>query len=337
VAYDRATVARLLRDGRVLGRTTVAPKEGATRYVFVAGDALVEAQLHQSGRLRELRRAPLSSVDRWVEFHAPFLTDDEWFVPAPPPSLPPLIAERDAWDARVEAALADGTAWLPRVHAHSHYRRSAIVGLERVTLDGHEPSGRSICLEQALSPNVDDEFFTHPERLPEPIAAETLATLRKGERVYAETLEALRTGAIGWRIHVDLLVVHVDGDWYNTGFSGDAAIALTRFNPIGASNLADEILTKATTGQAAACIHAVTPAQLGTLRARIGTPDTILEELAAGDIELLGGGPTSDLVWSLTKVGERYVQRGAGGEHERTAADVARMVRGRHYHSTRRR
>jgi len=337
VAYDRATVAERLRGGSVLARTTVAPKEGCARFVFVAGDALVEAQLHRSGRLRELRRAPLSSLDRWVEFYAPFLTDDDWFVAATPPELTPLLAARDAWDARMESALADDTRWLPRVHAHSYFRRSPIVGLERIALAGHEPGGRTVCLEPSLSPNVDDEFFTQPERAPEPIPADALAALKNGERVYAETVEALRTGRIGWRIHAGLLVVHVDGDWYNTEFAGDVAIACTRFNPIGARNLADEILTKATTGQAAACIHAVTPAQLGTLRARIGTPDTILEELAAGDIELLGGGPTSDLVWSLTKVGERYVQRGAGGEHERTAADVARMVRGRHYHSTRRR
>jgi len=38
---------------------------------------------------------------------------------------------------------------------------------------------------------------------------------------WSHLTEALRTGRIGWRIHAGLLVVHVDGDWYNTEFAGD--------------------------------------------------------------------------------------------------------------------
>lgn len=45
--------------------------------------------------------------------------------------------------------------------------------------------------------------------------------------------------------------------------------------------------------------------------------------------------PTTDMMWSIARVADRYVQRGEFGERELSHDDVERIVRGRHYHSTR--
>jgi len=335
--YDRASVASELRRGRALQRTTIGTHDGATRFIFLDDRSIVEAQLHESGRLRALTRHSFEELERVVEFFTPSEVDDDWFATTLPTSLAPLIAKREQYDARVTDALARDDQWLPLHWKRNYLRRSSAVGLESISVDDHgAPSSLIICYDQVTANNLDAEFFEQPERMPEPVPAATLSALRDGERAYATTLDRLHAGIIGWRIHLDLLVVWVDDAWYNTEFVEDGVTSFTRFNVLGAGSFLDTILTASTTGRAERCIHPVTPQQIRNLRERVGQPpDEVLAKLSAGEIELLGGGPTSDMVWSLARVGDRYVQRGDSGEQERTAADVERIVRERRYHSTR--
>lgn len=324
-------------EGRVLRKSYVGAKDGCDRYVFVVGEHVIEAQLHASGRLRTLARYTVGDLEKVLEFLTPNEVDDDWFAPSPPEQLPSLIAERDAYDQRISGLLADEALWLPLHWSGLFLRKSGALGWQSISCgEQGEPPEIRIIGDNAISTRLDDEYFEQPQRTPDAIPSDLLAQLRGGEQVYRENLATLQAGVMGWRIHVDLLVVFLDGDWYNTGFVGDTAVEYTRFVEIGVANLLNDILTSSTQGRANERMHAVSGGQLKSLRAQVRRPpDEIFEELAAGKIALTGGGPTTDMFWSLAKIGERFVQSGGFGELERSADEVRRIVRERSYHSTR--
>lgn len=174
---------------------------------------------------------------------------------------------------------------------------------------------------------------------PEAIPAATLAVLTEGERAYLALRERLAAGAFGWRIHTELLVIEVAGGLYNTAFTGDAATGYTKFAESGERTLRSEQLKRATLGTAAAAVHPVAPSQYRSLVALIAkqdaTPAVLLAALRRGELELAGGGPTSDQHWTLYGAADGFVQRLAGESEARTPEEVHAILERRGYHTVR--
>jgi hypothetical protein len=174
---------------------------------------------------------------------------------------------------------------------------------------------------------------------PEPVPAETLAVLAEGERAYLALRARLATGALGWRIHTELLVIEVAGGLYNTAFAGDAATGYTKFAESGERTLRAEQLKRATLGTAASAVHDVSPSRYQSLVALIAkqdaTPAVLLAALARGELELVGGGPTSDQYWTLYFAAGRFAQRFADETAECSPEQVRGILERRGYHTVR--
>ena len=174
---------------------------------------------------------------------------------------------------------------------------------------------------------------------PEPVPAATLAVLAEGERAYLALRARLATGAIGWRIHTELLVIEVAGGLYNTAFTGDVATGYTKFAVSGERTLRAEQLKRATLGTAAAAVHPVAPSQYASLVALIAkqdaTPAVLLAALERGELELVGGGPTSDQFWTLYSANGRLERRYPGETEACSRDEVRAVLERRGYHTVR--
>ncbi len=174
---------------------------------------------------------------------------------------------------------------------------------------------------------------------PEPVPAATLAVLAEGERAYLALRERLAAGSVGWRIHTELLVIEVAGGLYNTAFRGDVATGYTKFAESGERTLRAEQLKRATLGTAASAVHPVAPAQHASLVSLIArqdaTPEALLAALERGELELVGGGPTSDQHWTLYSANGRLERRFPGETEACSRDEVRALLERRGYHTVR--
>lgn len=172
---------------------------------------------------------------------------------------------------------------------------------------------------------------------PQPIPTETLAVLTKGDAAFLELRARLATGAAGWKIHTELLVIEVAENLYNTEFKGDVATSFTKFAEAGRRNLRSEQLTRATLGTAAAAVHDVSPARLQSLIELIARqdapPEVLLAAMERGALELVGGGPTSDQFWSLSFEAGRFSRRSPGETEDCSREEVLGVLARRGYHT----
>jgi hypothetical protein len=172
---------------------------------------------------------------------------------------------------------------------------------------------------------------------PEPIPSETLAVLTKGEAAYLELRARLVTGAVGWKIHTELLVIEVAGGLYNTEFKGDVATSYTKFAEAGERTLRAEQLTRATLGTAAAAVHDVPPIRLQSLVELIAkqdsAPELLLAAMERGELELVGGGPTSDQFWSLFFAAGQFSRHFPGETEACSREEVLGVLARRGYHT----
>lgn len=171
----------------------------------------------------------------------------------------------------------------------------------------------------------------------EPVPAQTLALLTKGEAAYLELRDRLATGSVGWRIHPGLLVIELASGLYNTEFQGDVATSFTKLADAGALFLRAEQLKRATFGTAAATTHDVRPAQYQSLIEVVAkqdsTPELLLAAMERGELELVGGGPTSDQLWSLSFSSGVFTERSMGESRDCSREEVLGVLSRRGYHT----
>lgn len=172
---------------------------------------------------------------------------------------------------------------------------------------------------------------------PEPIPSETLAVLTKGDVAYLELRERLATGTIGWRIHTELLVIEVSGGLYNTEFKGDVATSFTKFAEAGERFLRAEQLKRATLGTAATAVHDVPPLRLQSLVELIAkqdsAPELLLAAMERGELEIVGGGPTSDQFWTLLFTAGQFSRHVPGETEPCSREEVLGVLTRRGYHT----
>lgn len=172
---------------------------------------------------------------------------------------------------------------------------------------------------------------------PEPIPAETLAVLTKGEAAYLELRARLASGTIGWKIHTELLVIEVASGLYNTEFKGDVATSYTKFAETGERTLRAEQLKRATLGTATSALHEVPPARLQSLIELIAkqdsAPELLLAAMERGELEVVGGGPTSDQLWTLFFAAGQFTRNSPGETETCSREEVLGVLTRRGYHT----
>ncbi len=168
----------------------------------------------------------------------------------------------------------------------------------------------------------------------EPVDPALLAVLESGERRYLALREELRAGTTGWGVHVGLTVIEVDGQHYNTAFSGETATSITVFRP---AYLLGEMLLRVTASEARpAGARALTAAQFQSARTLVAkqamSAEQLLAKLESGELSIAGGGPTSEDRWSIEFVGARFELRSATGEVlEKSRDEVLALLARRGY------
>lgn len=228
------------------------------------------------------------------------------------------------------------TATHPRATAHLF--RSPDIGWKEVVLDSAGALVRHTPIsEDHARSSIEAALFAGRELEVEPAAIELLAALERGERRYLALCAQLRGGAIGWAVHVGLLVIEVDARLYNTAFSGDEATSITVFRP---EYLQAEMLTRSTlSDQRPAPVKPLSAAQHASARTLVAkrsmTAEQLFAKIEAGALSIAGGGPTSEDRWSIGRASDGTLeQRFATGEVEpRTREEVLAILARQGYSS----
>ncbi len=244
--------------------------------------------------------------------------------------------ERTLDALRADRRRSTRTAAHPKATTRLFY--SPDVGWKDVVLDAagaivrHTP----ISEEHARSA-VEAALFAGGELELELAGTELLDALERGEQRYLALCAHMRDGAIGWAVHVGLLVVEVDGQLYNTAFAGDDATSFTVFRP---EYLRAEMLTRSTlSDQRPAPVKPLSTAQHASARTLVArrsmTAEQLFAQIEAGALSIAGGGPTSQDRWLIARAGDgTFEQRFATGEVEPRSRDEVLAILARQSYSS---
>ena len=242
----------------------------------------------------------------------------------------------------LDALRSDPATWLPCSHGRyvDHVLWSDTLGcwktafLNLGALVSHCPS-TPLLVGMKMDAARAEGVTLAPTRIP----LEHASMLAIGERAYLDVRARMLAGELGWRLHQGMAVILLPSGYYNTSFSGETAVGYTRFDAMGAASQEERMLTAATLGTVDKSSRRLSRMEHETLVALVAQSESSAEDvfaaLEAGKVQLLGGGPTSEDVWSLGCENGQFIQRFAYEERTRDREEVRALVAGRRYHSFR--
>lgn len=173
-----------------------------------------------------------------------------------------LAATLSALRARPELSLAvDGVAGTTH---HTSWRPE--VGWRSFVVRDGAPIHVGRYEDDAIEPVVSALLFASDELTPSPIDPAVIARLDEGERRWIVLRDRMRRGEIGWRVHVDRVVVDVDGDLFNASFHGTK---VTYSHAFARGHTDADMLTRTLTEAEPSPIVPLLPGQQAALRASV--------------------------------------------------------------------
>ncbi len=172
-------------------------------------------------------------------------------------------------DAALRALRADPTLSLAQPlgpEAIDHVSWSAAVGWRSFLVSKGAPIRVGRIDEDNLASIVSAMLFRGDELAPQPIDADVRARLDEGERRWVALHERMVRGEIGWRVHVDRVVVDVDGDLFNASFHGTQ---VTYSHAFVRGHVDADMLSRTLTEAEPSAIVPLLPGQQAALRASV--------------------------------------------------------------------
>ena len=120
--------------------------------------------------------------------------------------------------------------------------------------------------DDAIEAMVSAMLFASDELAPLPIDPAVIMKLDEGERRWIVLRDSMRRGEIGWRVHVDRVVVDLEGDLFSAAFHG---LQVTYSHPFARGHVDGDMLTRTLTDAAPSPIVPLLPGQQAALRASV--------------------------------------------------------------------
>lgn len=120
--------------------------------------------------------------------------------------------------------------------------------------------------DDAIESVISAMLFASDALAPTPIDPAVIAHLEEAEGRWIALRERMRRGEIGWRVHVDRVVVDVDGDLFNAAFHGTQ---VTYSHAFARGHVDSDMLTRTLTEAEPSAIVPLLPGQQASLRASV--------------------------------------------------------------------